>query len=187
MRVDHSGALWDTVFDVVSLGLSVVDVINNPDDVWAWVGLALDAVDLIPFVSGLGEASDMVRIASKADDIIDAADDVHDTVKIAKAVDFTEDAADKIKALDRSSGFTKSTASMGRQIHNGYKATKEFKPNYKEFRDIKGIRPDYVDFDNKIIYELKPTNPRSIKSGILQLQRYNKALGGGFTMILEVY
>ncbi len=187
MRVDHSGALWDTVFDVVSLGLSVVDVINNPDDVWAWVGLALDAVDLIPFVSGLGEASDMVRIASKADDIIDAADDVHDTVKIAKAVDFTEDAADKIKALDRSSGFTKSTASMGRQIHNGYKATKEFKLNYKEFRDIKGIRPDYVDFDNKIIYELKPMNPRSIKSGIRQLQRYNKALGGGFTMILEVY
>lgn len=50
-----------------------------------------------------------------------------------------------------------------------------------------GIRPNYVDFDNKIIYELKPMNPLGVKSGIRQLQRYNKALGGGFAMRLELY
>lgn len=39
----------------------------------------------------------------------------------------------------------------------------------------------------KLIFELKPMNPRSIKSGIKQLQKYNKALGGGFKLRLELY
>ena len=30
-------------------------------------------------------------------------------------------------------------------------------------------------------------NPASVKSGIRQLQRYNKALGGGFNLVLELY
>ena len=46
---------------------------------------------------------------------------------------------------------------------------------------------DFLDKNDKIIYELKPNNPRSIKQGIQQLKRYNDATGGGFTLILEVY
>lgn len=38
-RVDHSGMFRGTVFDVVSLAFSIVDVINNPSDAWAWIGL----------------------------------------------------------------------------------------------------------------------------------------------------
>ena len=82
MRVDGDGRFWETVFDVASLAFSVVDVIANPSDVWAWVGLAGDIVDLIPFVSGVGEATDLIRVATKIDDIVDVADDVHDTAKI---------------------------------------------------------------------------------------------------------
>ena len=48
MRRDDGGEFWDTVFDVVSLAFSVADVIANPSDPWAWVGLAGDVVDLIP-------------------------------------------------------------------------------------------------------------------------------------------
>ena len=62
-----------------------------------------------------------------------------------------------------------------------------FNPDWKEYADIKGIRPDYVDFDTKTIYELKPMNPRGIRSGIKQLHKYNAALGGGYKMILELY
>ena len=102
-------------------------------------------------------------------------------------MDFTNDAADIVKTLDRSSGFTKSTAINGIRIHQGYKVGAEFTQDFKEVRRIKGIRPDYVDFSKNIIYELKPMNPRSIRSGIQQLQKYNKALGGGFTLKLELY
>ena len=57
----------------------------------------------------------------------------------------------------------------------------------KEFANIKGIRPDYVDFNTRTIYELKPYNPKAIKAGIKQLNKYNKALGGNFKIVLEVY
>ena len=33
----------------------------------------------------------------------------------------------------------------------------------------------------------KTENPRSVRSGIRQLQKYNKTLGGGYTMWLELY
>jgi hypothetical protein len=58
MRVDITGNFWDTVFDVISLCASVVDVVQNPDDIGAWVGLACDVVDVVvPVVSGLGETA----------------------------------------------------------------------------------------------------------------------------------
>ena len=129
-------------------------------------------------VTGIGEG---IRIAKTVDKTIDK-------IQIAKAVDFTDKAADIVRSLDRSSGFTKSTASAGRQIHKGYKATQDFLAiGRKEYNEIKGIRPDYIDFSTKTIYELKPMNPRAAKSGIRQLKKYNKALGGGFKLRLELY
>ena len=177
VRIDHRGQFWDTVFDIISLGASVVEVCVNPTDPWAWAGLAGDAIDLIPFVTGVGEATRAVK----------AIDKVEDTIQVAKAVDFSADAADLVKTLDRSSGYTKSSLSIGRKIHKGYKASKEFDPFWKEYRTPIGIRPDYVDLRNKIIYELKPMNPRNARRGIRQLRRYNKALGGGYRMRLELY
>ena len=84
MRRDDGGQFWDTVFDVISLVGSVVDVCMNPSDPWAWVGLAGDVVDLIPFVSCVGEAADIARVASKADKMVDAVDDVYDAAKAMK-------------------------------------------------------------------------------------------------------
>lgn len=78
---------------------------------------------------------------------------------------------------------------LGPRAGNGvqFKVGDGFNPRFKESRKIRGVRPDYIDFDNKIIYELKPMNPRSVRSGVRQLQRYNKAFGGGFTLRLELY
>ena len=89
MRVDEAGSYWDTIIDVVSLCFSVVDVIKNPDDPWAWVGLAADIVSIVvPCVAGGGA---IVKAATKADDIydglkfvdegIDIVDDFHDAGK----------------------------------------------------------------------------------------------------------
>ena len=71
MRVDNGGEFWDTVFDVVSLCFSVADVVKNPDDPWAWAGLAADVVSLaVPFAAGGGA---VVKAVSKADDVVDLA------------------------------------------------------------------------------------------------------------------
>ena len=110
MRRDDGGEFWDTVFDVVSLVFSVADVVANPADPWAWAGLAGDVVDLIPFVSGVGEATDLVRVATKADDIVDAIDDVHDT---AKAIDRIGDGLDTSSTVSK---VTKTTKTKGWQV-----------------------------------------------------------------------
>ena len=78
MRRDDGGQFWDTVFDVVSLGFSIADVVNDPSDPWAWAGLIGDAVDLIPFVSGVGEITKGLKFVDKA---FEAADNLNDARK----------------------------------------------------------------------------------------------------------
>ena len=172
---DPTGEFFDTIFDAISLCSSVVKALKNPSDTSAWIEVGLNAACFIlPGVTGLG-------IAYKA---AKSAKHVSGAVKIKKAKDFTTEARAVVKSLDRSAGYTKSSLSAGREIHNGYKIGVE---GAKEYRGIKGMRPDFVDFKNATIYELKPNNPRSINQGIKQLQKYNKALGGGFNMVLELY
>ena len=94
-RNDDGGMFWDTIFDVVSLAMSVVEVVSNPADPWAWAGLVGDAIDLIPFVSGVGEVTRAIKTVDK---ITDAVDDVHDA---AKAVDNAGDAIGTYKDLKK--------------------------------------------------------------------------------------
>ena len=98
MRVDNGGEFWDTVFDVVSLCFSVVDVVKNPDDPWAWAGLAADVVSLVvPFATGGGaivkvvsKADDVVDLVKTADRVADTADNVYDGVKAMSKVDIPD-------------------------------------------------------------------------------------------------
>lgn len=93
-RTDADGEFWDTVFDIVSLGFSIADVIQNPSDPWAWAGLIGDVVDLVPFVTGVGE---ITKAAGAVADVADVIDDVHDT---ARALDNADDVYDAMKAAD---------------------------------------------------------------------------------------
>ena len=95
-RVDIGGYLWDTVFDVVSLCFSIADVASNPTDVTAWIGLAGDAIDLIPFVSGVGK---LTRAATTTLEVIDS---VYDTSRL---VDNTGDAIDAVGDVARRTDF----------------------------------------------------------------------------------
>ena len=89
IRLDSTGNFWDTIFDIVSLCLIVAEVIANPTDPWAWAGLAGDVIDLVPFVTGIGEVTRIVKTTAKA---VDKADDVIDAAKaIYKAADATSD------------------------------------------------------------------------------------------------
>ena len=92
MRKDGDGDFWETALDIVSLGFSIADVCKDPSDPWAWAGLIGDAVDLIPFVSGVGEVTRAVNTGRK---VLDAADDVHDAVNVADNI------GDSVKTLHR--------------------------------------------------------------------------------------
>ncbi len=174
-RRDASGHLWDTVFDVISLGSSILQVVSTPSDPWAWAGLAADVVSLaVPFVTG---GSAVTRIISKIDNI-------DDVVEVRKATDFTQEALSEIGKLDKVGDCTKSTAKQGIKIHKGYKVGFG---DAKEVRRFPGIRPDFVDEASHIIFELKPNNPRAIKAGIQQLKKYNEVMGGGYKLVLELY
>ena len=87
---DADGEFWDLIFDVVSVVTSVVEVIKNPDDPWAWAGLVGDIVDVaVPFVGGVGEVTKAVGAVSKTADLVDSA---HDAVKVAdNAVDAAQE------------------------------------------------------------------------------------------------
>ncbi len=147
VRRDLQGYFWETLFDIVSLGTSVVEVCVNPGDPWNWAGLIGDAIDLIPFVTGAGEATRAVKTANKV------ADKTNAVIKIQKAVDFTPESAKIVKSLDRSKGYTRSSLRAGTYINNGYKATTAFIEEEKEVRLLSKLRPDYVDKTRKIIYE----------------------------------
>ena len=77
---DSQGTAAETVFDIISLAFSVADVIANPKDPWAWAGLVGDVIDLIPFVTGVGEVTKVVGTAAR---VADAVDDAVDSAKVA--------------------------------------------------------------------------------------------------------
>ena len=88
-------------------------------------------------------------------------------------------------------GETASTA-FGKAMHKAYKAgIEDGVTKFKEFTGVKGVRPDFVDFETKTIYELKPNNNRAIKQGLEQLNKYKalfeKQYGGTWKTVLEHY
>ena len=72
-------------------------------------------------------------------------------------------------------GFTKSSTSLGKKIHQEYKKDLADKiSTFKEFELPSKKKVDFIDFEKKMIYELKPHNPKSVKLGKGQLEKYLK-------------
>ncbi len=115
-------------------------------------------------------------------------------VEIQKATkgNFTSEAWDEIQSLPRdANGNTVSNLKSGRKIHYGF--MKDAQGSHISGGGSHGGK-GYFDGYNKarkIVYELKPNNPASIKRGIAQLQRYQRALiaqgKGVHKLILVVY
>jgi RHS repeat-associated protein len=81
---------------------------------------------------------------------------------------------------------------LGQQMHKAYKADEVLDGvRMKEFSLPSGKRIDFIDLEKKIIYELKPNNPRAIKLGNTQLDMYKKEVesiyGSGFKVVLDTY
>jgi len=83
-------------------------------------------------------------------------------------------------------------------VHKEYKIDAEnFTTKRKEYTLPSGKRVDFIDFDNKIIYELKPNNSTQIRNGTKQLQGYLDEItdlgkidpdwAGEWTTVLDTY
>lgn len=68
--------------------------------------------------------------------------------------------------------YTKSSLKLGQEMHKAYHAGEVG----KEFRLPSGKRIDFLDINNRTIYELKPFNPRAMQQGQKQLNMYMQEL-----------
>ena len=85
-----------------------------------WYTESGDTVDvLVPFLSGVGEATDAMRIADKAEDIVDAIDDVYDTTKtLGTANDITKSVIDIKNTSENTFSSIKCTDKVLKQMQN---------------------------------------------------------------------
>lgn len=75
--------------------------------------------------------------------------------------------------VHNSCGGETAATKRGRQMHKEW----DYGPGtIKEYRIPGYGRADAVDLSKKIVYELKPNNPRAIRRGMKQLQRYATGL-----------
>lgn len=72
--------------------------------------------------------------------------------------------------LSLENGDTKSNLDLGKKVHKEYKAGDvDYITKFKEYNLPSGKRVDFIDFENKTVYELKPYNPRQ--------KKWNKTIG----------
>ena len=167
-RKDANGYVFDTVIDVGSVVFDVIDIVKNPSDPIAWVSLAADLVSLAtPVLSGGGS---VVRAITNSDEVIEA------TKQIGKVFDTTKQ--------------TRSSKVIGAAIHKAYNPISDGVKgmvNRSLSKYGSKLRPDAVDFDNRIIYELKPYNKRAYKQALRQTKRYAESMGGAWTIVIDMY
>ena len=87
LHQDGSGDAWETIWDVISLASSVLEVAANPYDPWAWVSLVGDAADvIIPFIGGIGETTRALKVASRTVEAFDTASDAKKGWKVGEDI-----------------------------------------------------------------------------------------------------
>jgi len=167
--VDPTGLFLETLADVIGIGADIYDIWQEPTNGWAWGGLAWSVGAMfVPFVPGSWSG----RVAKAG-------------TKAAKAVTKADDVVDATHAATRLE-----------KMRHGNKMHKEIQANYealgtgwKSEVTLKGIgRADLINFATKEIIEIKPDNPRAVKEGKKQLERYlNGVQGQGWATYLHTY
>ncbi len=89
-------------------------------------------------------------------------------------------------------GYTKSSLELGKKVHKEYMSDVADDVNkIKEYVLPSGKRVDFIDLENKIVYELKPNNPNQIRKGTKQLAGYLEEIetvfGKGWSSVLDTY
>ena len=134
IRADLNGQAWETVFDIISAGASIAEVIANPADPWAWLSLAGDIADVaIPFVGGLGEATKALKAVSNA---AGCAEDAGNLIDITtNTLDVVKDASKILKSGDNSVYLAYTAEGLLEYVG----ITNDFKRRQKEWEGIRDI------------------------------------------------
>ena len=174
VREDSNGKAFDTVLDVISIGMDIAELVANPTNLVTWGALAADVASLVlPGVSGGGK---IVRFIASADKITDAAKYADDVIDSAKVISSSTD--------------------LGKAMHKAYKPIQESSTGYINkalstvFEEVSSkMRPDAIDTAKNVIYELKPYNKSSFTKAISQTQRYLKEMGNpkNWTIVIDMY
>ena len=109
---DPTGHALDVVFDIISFGLSLKGVLDDPTDPYAWLALGVDALCLaLPFMTGGGTAVRALNAMDNALDYARAADRATDAARVANVaadavttIGRADDAADAMRAVDAVGG-----------------------------------------------------------------------------------
>ena len=140
-------------------------------------------------------------MAEKTTKVTKTTDKAKDTAKVTTKTQKTTSEVAKVekKASTASKGTSnvpkgtknpavKEAVEYGKKMHKEMDYGKGVK---KEVTLPSGKRMDGYDKERKIIYELKPDNPRAVKNGTKQLQGYvdeaNKVYGPGHKGVLKTY
>lgn len=88
--------------------------------------------------------------------------------------------------------YTESNLDLGKKVHKEYMSDVADDVNkIKEYVLPSGKRVDFINFENKIVYELKPNNPNQIRKGTKQLAGYLEEIetvyGKGWSSVLDTY
>ena len=123
-NVDPTGYWIDTALDVISLTLSVYDLVKDP----TWENGAYVALDVaflaLPFVAGAGAS---LKFVSKADDIVDA----------TRAVGKLDDMVDAGRGMANVMDAVSDTGRVVNNVQNGTSALKYADEGYDSFKAFK--------------------------------------------------
>ena len=90
VRRDLQGYFWETIFDIISVGTDVAEIIIAPTDLLVWGSLGLDLVcTIVPGATGGGKAVKAIAKASEVGKVSDGAKAVYKAVY--KAADKAND------------------------------------------------------------------------------------------------
>jgi RHS repeat-associated protein len=171
IRVDKNGKIWDTVWDfgnlLYDIGSAVVNHIkgNHEQAQTHWQDAGVDALAMA--IPGMPAGISKLKYTDDAIDAVSAGTRTDKAVSSLRHVDAAE-----LKSAEVAKPYTKSNLKLGQEMHKKFHSGEYG----KEFRLPSGKRIDFLDIDNKTIYELKPFNPRAVKQGEKQLQIYKREL-----------
>jgi hypothetical protein len=165
---DPDGHLADTLLDIGFVGYDVYKIVREGPTKTNLLALGGDVLGAaVPFMTGVGAA---VRLGTKADDVVDAVRMIDHAGDAGKTLNRVDDAADVGRV---SLSKEPSQLARGKAAHKA----EPVRPGERaEVPTPSGKRMDRYDETKAHIREIKPGNPRQVKAGEKQLQRYKQEM-----------
>ena len=153
--------------------ISIAEVCADPSDPWVWAGVVGDAVDLIPFVTGVGEVTRVVKTVNRVVETVDT------TYDVAKTVDRVDD------VVDTTQNIVKTTKKSNEIYTNGIRYTDKVLKQLENAEDLRHAFPSAVDSFVDINSGRKLKGGDGVVRSIIELPGNINNTPGVFEYIIE--